>query len=112
MSTLIERHYSTRTIRKGKNLIDNLFDVRKIKTKLKRSEVMKKSSALFGGDEDFRIWLNTANTTFGKKTPREIMRTQLGLEMVDEALRQFISEMLCNSSNAKESKSLQFFSSL
>ena len=86
MSTLIERHYNTRTIRKGKNLIDNLFDVRKIKTKLKRSEVIKKGSALFGGDKDFRIWLNTANTPFGKKTPREIMRTQLGLEMVDEAI--------------------------
>lgn len=58
----------------------------KTKTKLKRSEVIKKGRALFGEDKEFRMWLNTTNTTFGNKTPEEMMKTQPGLELVDEAI--------------------------
>jgi len=32
------------------------------------------------------MWLNTTNATFGNKTPEEMMKTQPGLEMVDEAI--------------------------
>ena len=55
-------------------------------SKLKKGEVIKKGIALFGGDKAFKIWLNTTNTTFGNRTPKKLMRTQRGLELVNEAI--------------------------
>jgi len=49
-------------------------------------EVIRKGVELFGGLEEFRNWLHNPNVALGNAVPSKLITTQIGVEMVDEAL--------------------------
>lgn len=49
-------------------------------------EVIRKGVDLFGGPEEFKDWLHSANLALGNKTPAKLITSNIGVEMIDEAL--------------------------
>ena len=49
-------------------------------------EVIRKGVDLFGGPEEFKDWLHSANLALGNNTPAKLITSNIGVEMVDEAL--------------------------
>lgn len=49
-------------------------------------EVIRKGVELFGGLEEFRYWLHSPNVALGNAIPSKLITSQIGVEMVDEAL--------------------------
>jgi putative toxin-antitoxin system antitoxin component (TIGR02293 family) len=52
----------------------------------KIDEVIKKGVDVFGSPEEFKVWLNIPNLALGNQTPAKILTSQIGVELVDEAL--------------------------
>ncbi len=52
----------------------------------KIDEVIKKGVDLFGGPEEFKTWLDNPNMALGNQVPAKILSSQIGVELVDEAL--------------------------
>jgi putative toxin-antitoxin system antitoxin component (TIGR02293 family) len=49
-------------------------------------EVIRKGVDLFGGLEGFKGWLQSPNLALGNQIPSKLITSQIGVEMVDEAL--------------------------
>jgi putative toxin-antitoxin system antitoxin component (TIGR02293 family) len=49
-------------------------------------EIVKKGVELFGGEAEFKNWLNSPNMALGNSVPMKLITSQIGSEMVDEAL--------------------------
>jgi putative toxin-antitoxin system antitoxin component (TIGR02293 family) len=49
-------------------------------------EVIRKGVDLFGGPEEFKDWLHTPNFALGNNVPAKLITSNIGVEMVDEAL--------------------------
>jgi putative toxin-antitoxin system antitoxin component (TIGR02293 family) len=52
----------------------------------KIDELIKKGVDLFGGPEEFKGWLNAQNIALGNQVPLKLVTSQIGIELVDEAL--------------------------
>jgi putative toxin-antitoxin system antitoxin component (TIGR02293 family) len=52
----------------------------------KIDEIIKKGIDLFGGPDEFKIWLDSPNLALGDQIPAKILTSQIGVELVDEAL--------------------------
>lgn len=52
----------------------------------KIDEVVKKGIDLFGGEQELRAWLNSPNMALGNQTPAKLLTSQIGVQLVDEAL--------------------------
>jgi putative toxin-antitoxin system antitoxin component (TIGR02293 family) len=49
-------------------------------------EVIRKGVDLFGGLEEFKGWLHSPNLALGNNIPAKLITSEIGVEMVDEAL--------------------------
>jgi len=49
-------------------------------------EVIRKGVDLFGGPDEFKDWLHSANLALGNKSPAKLITSNIGVEMIDEAL--------------------------
>lgn len=49
-------------------------------------EVIRKGIEVFGGLEELKVWLKSPNQALGNQTPSKLLLSQIGLELVDEAL--------------------------
>ena len=49
-------------------------------------ELIRKGADLFGGAEQFKLWLNAPNIALGNAVPAKLLTSQIGVELVDEAL--------------------------
>lgn len=49
-------------------------------------EVIRKGVEVFGGLEEFRGWLRAPNLALGNAVPATLITSQIGVELVDEAL--------------------------
>lgn len=49
-------------------------------------EVIRKGVDLFGGLEEFKGWLHNPNLALGNNIPAKLITSQIGVEMVDDAL--------------------------
>jgi putative toxin-antitoxin system antitoxin component (TIGR02293 family) len=52
----------------------------------KIDEIVRKGVDLFGGEEEFKQWLDNPNRALGNIAPLTLVKTRLGAELVDEAL--------------------------
>lgn len=52
----------------------------------KIDEVIRKGVNLFGGEEEFKNWLNSPNIALGNVVPAKLITSFIGVELVDEAL--------------------------
>jgi putative toxin-antitoxin system antitoxin component (TIGR02293 family) len=52
----------------------------------KIDEIIKKGIDLFGGPDEFKKWLDSPNLALGNQVPSKILTSQIGVELVDEAL--------------------------
>jgi putative toxin-antitoxin system antitoxin component (TIGR02293 family) len=52
----------------------------------KIDEIIKKGVDLFGGPDEFKAWLDSPNLALGNQVPGKILTSQIGVELVDEAL--------------------------
>ena len=52
----------------------------------KIDEIVRKGVQLFGSEQEFKDWLNNPNMALGNVTPRQLITSSIGAEMVDEAL--------------------------
>lgn len=49
-------------------------------------EVIRKGVEVFGGLDELKVWLKSPNQALGNQTPSKLLLSQIGLELVDEAL--------------------------
>jgi uncharacterized protein (DUF2384 family) len=49
-------------------------------------EVIRKGVNLFGGEEQFKVWLTSPNLAMGNVPPSKLITSILGVDLVDEAL--------------------------
>jgi len=49
-------------------------------------EVIRKGVDVFGGLDELRGWLQSSNIALGNQVPAKLLTSQIGVEMVDEAL--------------------------
>jgi putative toxin-antitoxin system antitoxin component (TIGR02293 family) len=49
-------------------------------------EIIRKGVEVFGGLEEFKGWLQAPNLAMGKEIPASLIISQIGVELVDEAL--------------------------
>ena len=49
-------------------------------------EVIRKGVDVFGGVDELRGWLQSPNLALGNQAPAKLLTSQIGVEMVDEAL--------------------------
>jgi putative toxin-antitoxin system antitoxin component (TIGR02293 family) len=49
-------------------------------------EVIRKGVNLFGGEAEFKNWLNRANLALGNEVPAKLMISFIGVDLIDEAL--------------------------
>lgn len=49
-------------------------------------EIIRKGVELFGGLDELRVWLLSPNLALGNQTPAKLLTSQIGVELVDEAL--------------------------
>ncbi len=52
----------------------------------KIDEVIRKGVSLFGGEEQFKTWLNSPNLSLGNAVPLKLITSTIGVDLVDEAL--------------------------
>lgn len=52
----------------------------------KIDEIIKKGVELFGGPAEFKTWLDSPNIALGNQVPAQILTSQIGVGLVDEAL--------------------------
>lgn len=52
----------------------------------KIDEVIRKGVNLFGGEEEFKNWLNSPNLALGNVVPAKLITSLIGVDLVDEAL--------------------------
>ena len=52
----------------------------------KMDEVIRKGVNLFGGEEQFKVWLTSPNLAMGNASPSKLITSILGVDLVDEAL--------------------------
>lgn len=49
-------------------------------------EVIRKGVTLFGGEQEFKSWLDSPNLALGNAVPAKLIISLIGIELVDEAL--------------------------
>ena len=52
----------------------------------KIDEIVRKGVDLFGGEDEFKQWLDNPNRALGNIAPLALVKTRLGADLVDEAL--------------------------
>jgi putative toxin-antitoxin system antitoxin component (TIGR02293 family) len=52
----------------------------------KIDEIIKKGVDLFGGPDEFKSWLDSPNLSLGNQVPGKILTSNIGVELIDEAL--------------------------
>lgn len=52
----------------------------------KIDQIVRKGIALFGGQNEFKSWLSSENRALGNVAPVELITSQVGIDLVDEAL--------------------------
>jgi putative toxin-antitoxin system antitoxin component (TIGR02293 family) len=78
-------HLSERTLhryRKGKLTFDPLHSERILELVL----LFRKGQRVFGSEENYFTWLDSKNITLGGKTPKQLLKSSVGINMVKDEL--------------------------